>query len=66
MHWERVNWDDAQRACEYEGKNLVSYNSKEERDFVVSLMPNEWFWVGLNDREKEGDWVWNDGSPNDY
>merc|ERR1712032_505638 len=66
VHWDSVKWDEAQRRCEDEGKNLVSIHSKEERETVTALMSGDWFWVGFNDRESEGNWVWNDGTPTDY
>ncbi|XP_023268088.1 lactose-binding lectin l-2-like [Seriola lalandi dorsalis] len=63
----RMSWADAELHCVSEGANLVSIHSLEEEGFVKSLIKN--FdpaqgptWIGLSDTQKEGSWMWSDGS----
>ena len=37
----------------------------EELKLAVGGLSHE-FWLGYNDKEVEGDWRWNDGTPNDF
>ena len=66
VHHEKRDQAAAQAICEDEGMNLVSLHSTAERDEVKALLPGEWFWIGLQDRDTEGTWVWTDGSDNDW
>ncbi len=64
----RLTWADAELFCVSEGANLVSIFSKEEDDFIRSLISqfdhSEGFtWIGLSDVHKEGSWMWSDGCP---
>ena len=70
---EPTPWEDAEEACVGEGMRLVSINSWDEQDFIqrITNMPAkgsgiDWspyfYWTGLNDRSREGSFVWNDGS----
>ena len=48
------------------GSLLVTIQSKEENDFVRSLIPHSPsndndIWIALNDVAVEGSWVWEDG-----
>merc|ERR1711917_158866 len=54
---------------------LAIPRSKTEHDFFASLIPNEQFWIGINDIEQEGSFVavngqevswtnWGPGEPN--
>ena len=47
---------------------MVSIHSKEEDDFIKSLLQTETddFWIGLNDKSSEGDFQWSDGSDFNY
>ncbi|XP_042291255.1 lactose-binding lectin l-2-like [Thunnus maccoyii] len=63
----RMTWADAELHCVSESANLVSIHSLEEQKFVKSLIKNfdhaEGFtWIGLSDTQKEGRWMWSDGS----
>ncbi|CAH1272632.1 TNR [Branchiostoma lanceolatum] len=57
----------ARAACTKEGATLGILKDQETHDFVVSLRnlqaPNRKVWIGLNDKENEGSFVWEDGSP---
>lgn len=58
-------WDNALAKCESLGAQLVKIESAEENDFLKSTYLNTsgvTFWIGLNDREQEGEWIWADGS----
>uniref|UniRef100_A0A8C1R8J0 Galactose-specific lectin nattectin-like n=1 Tax=Cyprinus carpio TaxID=7962 RepID=A0A8C1R8J0_CYPCA len=62
-----VNWITAERTCQTYDANLASVHNKLENDLLLSLMPsNIRFWVGAQDGEQEGQWIWSDGSPFDY
>jgi len=64
----RANFDDQQQFCEQsaQGYRMVMVESEEEQEFLraeVSARNNlsqEWY-IGLNDRDNEGVYVWTDG-----
>jgi hypothetical protein len=62
-----LSWDDAERLAVSAGGHLVSITSKPEEDFIrhrILVGENvRSFWIGLNDRETEGDWKWTSGEP---
>ncbi|XP_061472650.1 C-type lectin domain family 17, member A-like isoform X3 [Rhineura floridana] len=56
-------WFDAKQDCEKEGAYLLIVNSLVEHNFLVKHLGNEQvFWIGLSDTNKEGEWLWLDGS----
>lgn len=40
----------------------VTIDSEAENNLVHDLCGDESCWIGLNDREEEGQWVWPDGT----
>ena len=59
------DWHDAQQKAITEGAHLVSINDEEEQ-FWLEVIFGSSFWIGLNDVEKEGVWVWDSGEPVTY
>jgi len=51
----------AEAACVSEGGTLVSINSADEQNYVVSLSRSD-IWIGLNDRDTEGIYRWESGA----
>ena len=58
-------WFEARDECKELGGHLVEIESQEEHDLIVKTTADlGWvevklnFWLGLNDIEKEGAWVW--------
>ena len=45
--------------------HLASSGSEVENDFIANLHPGSpyWFWLGGEDFEEEGNWVWIDETP---
>ncbi|XP_072543440.1 uncharacterized protein [Salminus brasiliensis] len=60
---DKETWTASRDACVAVGGDLVIINTPEEEDFIKRLgTSNEYYWVGLTDAVKEGDWRWLDGT----
>ena len=60
-----LNWENARRVCLNYGGDLVSVQNKSEMDFIYSKSSKAWrehYWIGLNDRRNESQFVWSDGT----
>ncbi|XP_066537301.1 C-type lectin domain family 4 member F-like [Hoplias malabaricus] len=63
---DKKTWTDSRDACVAEGGHLVIVSSTEEQEFLKKSAPipdKNYYWVGLTDVVKEGDWRWLDGTP---
>ncbi|XP_070475154.1 C-type lectin domain family 7 member A isoform X4 [Equus przewalskii] len=59
------SWDRSKRQCSQLGSTLLKIDSSEELEFIarqVSSQPDNSFWIGLSRHQKEGPWLWEDGS----
>uniref|UniRef100_A0A8C3W5V9 C-type lectin domain-containing protein n=1 Tax=Catagonus wagneri TaxID=51154 RepID=A0A8C3W5V9_9CETA len=59
------SWDEARQFCQENYSHLVIINNFAEQvssPFQAHGSPRV-YWLGLNDRNLEGDWRWLDGSP---
>ncbi|XP_060103416.1 C-type lectin domain family 4 member K [Heteronotia binoei] len=59
---ESKPWLEAEQACISHGVHLTSVTSREEMKFLVRESKGNFFWIGLTDRQEEGNWTWTDGS----
>lgn len=55
-----MTWSAAKTHCASLGSLLASIHSREENDFVRTLIPS-YAWLGANDIVLDGTWVWEDG-----
>ena len=63
---EETTWDDAREQCVVLRSDLVSITSSAENSFINTtflLDKKAKVWIGLNDREKEDEFQWSDGTP---
>jgi len=61
-----LNWENARRDCLGSGGDLASIETQSEMSFVFnksSMVWNQHYWIGLNDRRNESQFVWSDGTP---
>ncbi|MFY0598936.1 MAG: HYR domain-containing protein [Cyclobacteriaceae bacterium] len=58
-------WTEAEALAQSLGGHLVAINDQAENDFVSSLTTST-FWIGLNDIDNEGTFVWSNGDPFTY
>ncbi|XP_007547294.1 CD209 antigen-like protein E [Poecilia formosa] len=56
------SWDEGRADCRTRGGDLVVINNDDEQTFL-STFTNKETWIGLNDKETEGSWMWVDGTP---
>jgi hypothetical protein len=58
-------WPDAEADCVSRGMHLVRVNDAAENQWIVDTMASAGYsggvWIGANDRQTEGVWVWTDG-----
>nr|QNH72434.1 toxin candidate TRINITY_DN14951_c0_g1_i1.p1 [Pachycerianthus borealis] len=62
---ECTTFADAEQSCVDQGGHLTSIHSVEENDFVTTLV-SDTAWIGFNDLDVEGTFVWTDGTNADY
>ncbi|XP_060556685.1 neurocan core protein-like isoform X2 [Ruditapes philippinarum] len=54
-----LKWLEAEEDCIDLGGHLVEITSEQENDFIQSILSvGKRFWIGLNDRVTESDFVW--------
>ena len=41
---------------------MVTVGTQQRNDEIAELSKNSAIWIGLNDRAKEGTWLWSDGT----
>ena len=59
----KEKYADAVTACQEMGAELATISAAEEESFVLQLRSGSGsVWIGLNDLEEAGKWVWQDGS----
>ncbi len=61
-----LNWPNAKSKAESMGAQLVVISDPEENALLTSVLDENSVFIGLSDREKEGTFVWVDGSPMTY
>ena len=61
-----MSYAAADSQCKSDGSFLAIPRSEAENDFIASLIPNEYIWIGINDIEQEGRYVTVDGSAISY
>ncbi|XP_061470472.1 hepatic lectin-like [Rhineura floridana] len=59
---EKTSWMRAKDQCNYRNSKLVVVDSMAEQNFLQTRTRNDRYWMGLNDRDMEGQWQWIDGS----
>ncbi|XP_062401407.1 hepatic lectin-like [Sardina pilchardus] len=57
---EKGSWDEAKEDCQKKAAHLVIINNRNEQEFLANKQKE--FWIGLTDKDKEGDWKWVDGT----
>uniref|UniRef100_A0A8C2GJS7 C-type lectin domain-containing protein n=1 Tax=Cyprinus carpio TaxID=7962 RepID=A0A8C2GJS7_CYPCA len=62
MSTELKSWSDSRQYCRDRGADLVIINTEEKQRFISSIV-GESVWIGLSDREQEGNMKWVDNSP---
>ena len=61
---EPMSWTEAEAWAQERGGHLVTLRNWEEELWVKDKFgQNELFWIGFNDIEEEGNWVWSSGEP---
>jgi len=57
-------WTEAEAWAQERGGHLVTLRNWEEELWIKDTFGrNEFFWIGFNDMEEEGKWVWSSGEP---
>ncbi|KAI3358830.1 hypothetical protein L3Q82_015226 [Scortum barcoo] len=65
----KLTWNESRGECKDQGGDLVKIDSTEEQKFLAGKLREKMnkgedkFWIGLTNSQKEGTWLWVDGSP---
>jgi glucose/arabinose dehydrogenase len=63
-----LTWEEAQAEAASLGGNLVTINDGMEQNWLSDTFGKngEWLWIGLTDKEQEGQFNWVSGQPSNY
>ncbi len=61
-----LSWEQAEAEAIVHGGHLVTVNDAEENQWLSSVFGTSGIWIGFNDLQHEGQWVWADGSDVTY
>ncbi len=59
---ERRSWESAREICQSMGLDLATVRDSAENDFLRTVPAALNGWLGLDDNDQEGSWVWVDGA----
>ena len=64
QHPMLMTWLEAEKFCQssYAGGHLADIQTEAENRRVFHMCPAQRCWIGLSDRQKEGDFAWADGT----
>lgn len=60
---EAMSWTEARDDCADQGAHLAIVDEQPENDYARALLSNGNLWIGLNDLDTEGAFVWVNGKP---
>ena len=63
------DYEGAQAHCAAQGARMVKIDSREENDAVYAAaqaVREQDYWLGMDDRDEEGTFLWADGSPVEF
>ena len=62
-----MNWNCGRQWCQAWGGDLATFTSLEEYNLMYSTITGvDYCWIGYNDIDSEGTWVWVDGNSSIY
>ena len=62
-----ITWSDAEDYCEtIFGTNLASIHSDDDNNEIYTLISTTLSWIGLNDIDNDGTFIWTDNTDVDY
>lgn len=63
---DAISWFNAEDEAIAWGGHLVTINDQSEETWLVSTFGTDVFWIGFNDIDVEGTWVWSSGEAVTY
>lgn len=52
------NWTEAQKTCQLYNTSLIAVKNQEENVYIQHRLNGDKGWIGFNDRDTEGTFVW--------
>ena len=52
------NWTEAQKTCQIYNTSLITVKNQEENVYIQHRLNGDKGWIGFNDRDTEGTFVW--------
>ena len=60
---KKRTWSEAEDYCNAKYKtHSASFSTDQDYVIAVGMISSSRIWIGLNDIDAEGNWIWSDGS----